>query len=286
MRTEHDRLAKQILSATLESLGRVEVEREVAPDAQSVDVYFEADGPSDGTLGLLSRIAEGTCLFEPYAEPPSTRDVRACLRKLYALHEELLKQAPAPLPRLWLVTAGRPERAIAELALQAAEGWPVGVLSGPAGLGLWMIVVPALPRTSETLPLRLLGRGRVLEEALSDLRRLPGTAPLRARLVAVVARLRPTDELQNEEESRMFTMMSKQELDGLVAEGRKEGREEGREEGRVAALAIIARRRLARELSSDERGVLAVRVRQLGDDAACDAVLSLDAAALVAWLRG
>jgi hypothetical protein len=41
-----------------------------------------------------------------------------------------------------------------------APGWPEGFYRAPEGLAAWVVVLPELPKTRETLPLRLFGDER------------------------------------------------------------------------------------------------------------------------------
>lgn len=62
------------------------------------------------------------------------------------------------------------------------------------------------------------------------------------------------------------------------------GRTEGRLEGRLEALAHIARRRLTRGLTEQERDLLRAKLDRLGLERVEDAVLDMDRAALSRWL--
>ena len=77
---------------------------------------------------------------------------------------------------MWLITTGRPHEVIDGYGLTRAEGWPPGVWIRPWLDAMAIVVLSELPRERDTLLLRLLGRGWVLEQAIADLRALPEDA--------------------------------------------------------------------------------------------------------------
>ena len=112
-------------------------------------------------------MAERAGLFEAFHDPPGERELRDCVRKHFTLHHVLHGGAwpPVPLPPLWVLSAGRPGRALEEFGFAPLPGWEEGVQAAPAGFGLRLVVLPELPRARDTLLLRLLGAGRVVAEA-------------------------------------------------------------------------------------------------------------------------
>jgi hypothetical protein len=66
-----------------------------------------------------------------------------------------------PLPALWLLSWGHPTALVAAWNLRPAAGWPAGFYQAGEGFGLWVVVLPELPKTRETLPLRLFGDERM-----------------------------------------------------------------------------------------------------------------------------
>ncbi len=117
-----DQLAKRILRAVYARAGLVESQREVAADAQQIDTWFKLDPALSGELrriGLLGRMIDGpSTLCEAFHEAPGVDDYRDGVRKqLVADHLDVLearrqKRRRPRFPRLWLLTAGRPEKVI------------------------------------------------------------------------------------------------------------------------------------------------------------------------------
>jgi hypothetical protein len=119
-------------------------------------------------------------MFEPFGQPPHEEDVRACLRKLLTKHHQRLQEAkknkaPKPtLPRQWMIAPSLPPRIVTTFALRRVRGWPRGISLGPDGYGLGWVSLRDLPRTRQTLLLRLMGGvGPVFQKAMEDVENLP-----------------------------------------------------------------------------------------------------------------
>ncbi|HWO23920.1 MAG TPA: hypothetical protein VNO30_34495, partial [Kofleriaceae bacterium] len=78
-----------------------------------------------------------------------------------------------PFPLLVVISPGKPATV---LDAYGCEWGSPGVYHADWGLALHVVVLAELPTTSETLLLRLLGRGPVFTQALAELARLPGDA--------------------------------------------------------------------------------------------------------------
>jgi hypothetical protein len=104
------------------------------------------------------------------------------------------------------------------------------------GLALQVVVIAELPRTRETLLLRLLGSGRQFSEALTDLADLPGDAWEQSVATPLLVHFQlgghghPTNEEDNvSAEIRAWFEDYQRKL-------RSESREEGRKEGESSLL--------------------------------------------------
>jgi hypothetical protein len=138
--------------------------------------------------------------------------------------------------------------ALVGLGFKASRGWGSGVYEGPSLTHTRLVVVAELPRTRDTLLLRLMGAGRVLRRAIADLRALADDALERAIALPVLLSLRleipaePDKRTRDEEE---FVMSTQDMVEAFIEqqrskgrnEGRREGRNEGRREGRDEGLA-------------------------------------------------
>ena len=241
-----DQLAKRILRAVYARAGLVESQREVAAEAHEIDTWFKLDPALSAELtriGLLGRMIDGaSTLFEAFHEAPSVDDYRDCVRKqLLADHADVLEarreKRPRPqFPRLWILAAGRPDTVIRGYALTPSPSFPPAFLEGRDAERVGLLVLRELPRTRETLLLRLMGANDVLREAIVELGRLPIDAWERDVAMPPLLALRieipqdPTDE--DEREYLMSTMeLYEQWEQKIESKGVEQGVKQGLAQG-------------------------------------------------------
>jgi hypothetical protein len=258
MLNRSDQFAKNILRDALSRVSTSETEVEVLAATQKIDVYSIPDPARQAErdqMGLLGELSAEPSLFEPFRNTPSLGRVRRCLCKQLTWHHELERRAGAAagsisqdmdpeaapeqdvrFPALVVIGPGRPETV---LEVYACKLLRPGVYDAVAGLEMRIVVVAELLRTRETLLLRLLGSGRLLREALSDLAALPDDAWEKsiATPLLVHFRLGSNEQATNEEEDvsaeiRAWFEDYQQKLrNEAIREGRNEGIREGRSEG-------------------------------------------------------
>ena len=91
------------------------------------------------------------------------------------------------------------------------EGWPPGIYEGPPLLWTRLVVVSELPVTPDTLLLRLLGAGQVLQQAIAELKALRTEDPARSLALPLRVGLRleiPTDPAQRTDDDQAFLMQT------------------------------------------------------------------------------
>ena len=129
-------------------------------------------------------------------------------------------------------------------------GWGQGVYLLPIHLQTSIIVIHQLPRTPETLWLRLMGKGTVQENAISEVANLPANSPYKGNALDLFLSLKLELESKQpiEPEERNLAMR----LSALYIEkiqeaqqvGRAEGRQEGRTEGERELVMLLLREKL------------------------------------------
>ncbi|MEA5517238.1 hypothetical protein [Nodularia sp. UHCC 0506] len=200
-RKPHDQFAKQFLEELLSPLGKVEPNKEVIDEARQVDVLFSpAPTAQAPNLGLLGRIALlNTALLEPFRNQPSRTEIRNCLTKLFTVIADSQRKAKREdttiseddLARLWILapsaSPGLLESFGAKLEL---ETWLPGVYFLPDAFRTAILAINELPVTEETLWFRLLGRGKVQQQAVSELVALPPENLLRRNVLEIIYRWR------------------------------------------------------------------------------------------------
>jgi hypothetical protein len=238
MRNRFDRAAKGIFAEALAPIAEVSTEVETSPDPQSIDVWVvPRTGLAGLDLGLLGRIASGPCLIESYSGTVRLDEVRDCVRKQLGRHRELANKEAgrwSEVPSLWILSTGKPQSAL-ELGFRSARGWPLGIYSLAAPWRVFLAVRCELPRQRDTLILRATGTGRVLREAVEDLRREPEDSAARGlltrHLVRLQLELRQNTGGQTLEEKE-FAMTGEEMLRELETKARAQGLEQGLEQGR------------------------------------------------------
>ncbi|WP_157906360.1 hypothetical protein [Sorangium cellulosum] len=120
-----------------------------------------------------------------------------------------------------------------------------GVYHAVPGLVMRVVVLAELPRTRTTLLLRLLGSGRRLRKALTDLAALPDDTWEKSVATPLLVHFRhgiqePTTDEEDDVSAEIRAWFKEYEQK-LRAEERKEGRDEGRAQGRAeeAARAVL-----------------------------------------------
>jgi len=114
------------------------------------------------------------------------------------------------------------------------NGWPAGIYAGPPLLWTRLVVVSELPVARDTLLLRLLGAGRVLKQAIAELKALEGEAPERTLALPILLRLRLeilADPVKQSNDDQEFLMNTQDIVDTWRREAIQEGIEQGIERG-------------------------------------------------------
>jgi hypothetical protein len=244
-RFPYDQFAKDYLQELLLPLGKVETSRQVAAEVREIDVYFApSPQPSSNTtpLGLLGRFAATAALFEPFRNAASQSEIRGCIHKLFDVFADLERQSKRnntrvseiELPRLWILS---PTASVSLLdgfgARIDEDNWGAGVYFLADFLKTAIVAIHQLPTTEETLWLRILGKGRVQQQAIAELEALPENNPLRSKAIDLLVSLKTTLEVgQNvDQEDRDLIMRLSPIYEQRLAEARQEGQQQGLQQG-------------------------------------------------------
>lgn len=250
-RFPHDQFAKDYLKELLTPLGEVETSRDVAGEVREIDVWFTPAPQSPGDaqcLGLLGRFAASPSIFEPFRNAVTPSQIRSCLSKLFDVQADLERQAKrektsvqeAALPRLWILS---PTASVPLLngfkATLDEDNWSRGVYFLGDSFRTALVAIHQLPRTPDTLWLRILGRGRVQQLAVDELEALPVKNPFRSNALELLYSLRINLEAsQNlDEEDRELIM----QLSPLYLQRLEEATQQGRRAERRATIENLLR---------------------------------------------
>jgi len=240
----YDQFAKDYLKELLSPLGEVETSRNIAGEVREIDVWFVpgAQATSTTSLGLLGRLATTAGIFEPYRNAIDLEDVHNCMGKLISVCAFLARQArrnntrveDKDLPHLWIISPTASDSLLRGFGAQLdLDNWGNGIYFFPEHWKGAIVVIHQLPRTPETLWLRMLGKGRVQEEAIDELTALPENDPLRGVALELLSNLKAILEVnQNlEPEERDLIMRLSPLYEQRLAEATQQGIERGIEQG-------------------------------------------------------
>jgi hypothetical protein len=194
-----DALAKLGLQALLSPFVSVLTQHEVQAPAQFVDLFVPTppadQAAAETALGVLGRMVGAPAMLEAFSDTVTLQEGRDCQRKQLTLHHSMVLKAPRgtaasiPLPQLWVLSLGRPETLVQRWSMQANDGWPAGFY-GSEGLEAWVVVLRELPRTTETLLLRLFGDEPMRQQVAHDLAAMTASQPVRQASARLLCRWR------------------------------------------------------------------------------------------------
>ncbi|HBR73758.1 MAG TPA: flagellar assembly protein H, partial [Cyanobacteria bacterium UBA11159] len=252
----HDQFAKDLLEETLSYLGGVTPAKQVPAEIRSIDIYFTPNPEKPcfaeykEKLGLLGKMALTPALFEPFRNPVTPDLVISCLNKLFNVKADLARQAKRENPSfnetpwLWILTPTASDNLLNGFKATEDEGnWGEGIYFLGEYFRTAIVVIHRLPKTPETLWLRILGRGRVQEEALISLAALPVDNPWRRNALELFYELKlnldanrePKSKLETEEDEilmRMITPLFQEHLIAAEQRGEQRGEQQGIERGK------------------------------------------------------
>jgi AcrR family transcriptional regulator len=251
----HDQFAKEYLQELLSPLGTVETGKELTAQVREIDVLFHpatVNPEYAQTLGLLGKIAGTVALIEPFRNAVSPEGIFSCVAKLLNKRVQVVRQASrdqqhlesTQLPFLWILTPTASENLLNSFGFQLpeeSENWERGVylLSDIWRVGL--IAIHQLPKVPETMWLRVLGKGRVQQEAIAELTALPVDNPLRANALELLyvlqanlqANWASNTEVSQEDRELVMAIapLFQEQLQAAQQQGIQQGLQQGLQEG-------------------------------------------------------
>jgi Domain of unknown function (DUF4351) len=231
-RFPHDEFAKGFLESLLSPFGEVQTSFKISSEVREVDVYFQPDSSIQPIpeLGLLGKIAKTNFVLEPFRNPPTIFQIRACMGKLFDLHANLIREAKrakqhepnnADLPMLWILAPTLSQPILAEYTARlTTEFVPTGVYLLSPGCKTGIIVIHQLPKSPATLWFRLLGKERVQSNAIAEVVALEPNHPCRQNALSWLGNLRvilEAREIREPEEEELMMQLSPLYLEKIQA---------------------------------------------------------------------
>ncbi|MEG4420013.1 flagellar assembly protein H [Microcoleus sp. LAD1_D5] len=238
----HDRFAKEYLEELLSPAGIVDIGRDVTSEVREIDVYFTPNAAVPEyieSLGLLGRLANSAALFEAFRNPVSVSEVISCLSKLWDVRGKLERQSrrentafnESELPKLWILTPTASESLVNGFRAQPDEpNWMPGIYFLGEYLRSAIVVIHQLPEIPETLWLRILGKGKVQQRAVTQLSALSTDNPLRINALELLYRLQSNlvadleQEIETEDRELIMTIapLFQEQLQAAQQQGKEE----------------------------------------------------------------
>ncbi|MEB3210389.1 MAG: DUF4351 domain-containing protein [Leptolyngbyaceae bacterium] len=262
-RIRYDQLFKQHLEEFLETLGRVERSYEIPGEPLSVDIWFQPDEVSSehaGALGLLGEMAKTASVIEPYYQPPDDDELLSCVYKQIHVRRQMKREqrdiAEEDLPQLWILAPTLSKDRLKSAGAKESQEYGEGVYDLASLFRSHIIVIHQLPETSETVWLRVIGKGQVQQRAIAEIMQMPVGDERRETALRVLSNWKVISEqvgVEGEEDEAFVMALSQAflELEQKIEQrGIERGRQEGREEGREAEACSFVLRLLTRRFGS------------------------------------
>lgn len=255
----HDQFAKDYLEELLSQFGECQAPLEIRSEIRQVDVFF-APAPQAQTapilLGLLGRLATKPCLFEPFRNPVTINEIRTCLLKLLEVHTDFIRRANREntklndenYPKLWILTPTASATILDNTGAKTdTDNWCAGVYFLAPFLRTGLVVIHQLPKMLDTLWLRMLGRGKVQQQAIDELQALPEANQFRSNALLLLSSLRSNLEVSSdlEEQDRELIMrlspLLLEKLEAATQSGIEQGMQQGLRTERTAIIENLLR---------------------------------------------
>ena len=232
----HDQFAKDYLEELLKPYGEVQAPRRVPGEVREIDVLFSPSAEQTTnleTLGLLGRFAKFPAILEPYRNAASKEEICDCLLKLLEVRGALQREAnrnntsvqDSTVPKLWILTPTASATLLSGFGAVQGGDWLPGVHFMAEYLRTAIVAIHQLPRTQETLWLRILGRGTVQKQAIDELEALPSNHPFQKATLELLYNLRQNLRVNQspEDDDRELIMR----LEPLYQQDREQAKLEG-----------------------------------------------------------
>ncbi len=272
----HDEFAKDYLEELLKNYGTVEPDKKVSGEKKEIDILFTPSAQQTydlELLGVLGKFTEYPAILEPFRNAAPADEICDCIIKVLEVKAKMRREAKAndtklqeeKIPKLWVLTPTASQTVLSGFNVNQKEGFPPGIYFLGDNLRSAIVAIHQLPKTIETLWLRLLGRGRVQEQAIEELQELSPSNPFQQATLKLVYNLRENLRAnQNlEEEDRELIMRLQPLYEQDQERAKQEGREQGRKEGEQRVIIRQLNRRIGEIDSSLIERINSLSIEQL-----------------------
>ncbi len=270
-RSIHDQFAKKCLTELLAPLGEVKSGFKITAEVREADLLFLRNPNATKNvpeIGLLGKLAATSALFEPFRNPVNPKQIRSCLGKLFDTHAKLEREAKGEkktiaepdVIRLWILSPTVSTELLGSCGATAGgKNWREGVYFLPKVLKTGIIAIDQLPRTPETLWLRILGRGKVQQQAIRELKSLQGEGALHNNVLELVYEMLAILEAREKQNLDVEAQELIMELSTIYLERLKNATEEGIQRGIQRGIQQGKQESKARERRASIESLLRIR---------------------------
>ncbi len=289
-RKAHDSFVKEWMQELLTDFGTVETEVEIAGEVGTIDVLFypaeQSPYPLE-PLGDFGKILAQPSMIEAFRNAVSEWDIRNCKGKLWMLEGELrraakragrwrsLPERESPnriqTPLLWILTPTLSKKLQKKFIPPSGHEAEKGIYFLLEGEKTVIVVIHQLPKTLDTLWLRLLGRDAVQKEAIETLFALPKDHPYRKLTLEHLSILQINLKARHNKTKAIKEVIMG--LSPVYEQWREETLSEGRQEGQILLLNLLLEQKFGRvndrlthriaQLTSQQCEQLAIELGQL-----------------------
>ena len=244
----------------LSTIGTATPNYPLKAETLEADLWFQSNPEFESArsqLGLLDRLLPKDALIEVFQNPATPFEIGGCKNKRFSLEAEFVRKAKrekiiltaSDLPSLLILmpTASEDIRD----GFGAIETLTPGVYNLPKWDRTTIVVLHQLPKTEETLWLRLLGRAGNQRRAIEEFTQMSIEVPLNANIGELLADYRAMLESRKspitEDEEELIMNLSTAYLQKRE-EWKEEGKKEGKKEGVYQVASNLLRQGMAIEL--------------------------------------
>ena len=201
---------------------------------------------------------------EPFRNPATPEEICGCLLKALELRAKLQREAernnpqrfPTAIPTLWVLTPTASVPLLQGFRAQEEDTWPPGLYFLADTLKTTIVAIHQLPRTPETLWLRLLGRGRVQAQAIDELEALPAKNPFRSKALELVLNLQQNLEARQDKDRDDRELIMR--LSPLYSQEKEQTRQQGIQQGTQITQRMVVETLLKSRLGAIDRDLESV----------------------------
>jgi hypothetical protein len=278
----HDDFAKAYLTELLSVIGTARPNRPFKAETQTADLWFELNPKLRSQrhrLGLLGELLTRDSLIEVFRNPATPTEIRTCQSKFSRLEHELIRKTKRrsklisedDLPYIWLMMP----TASAEIrqGFHAMATAHPGIYEFGKFQHMGLIVLHQLPKTQDTLWLRILGRSGEQQRAIEEFAQQSSKNNLYASIEELLADYRaslesrksitPEDEELIMNLSAAYLKKQQEWKQEGIEQGIERGIEQGIEQGRREIAVNFLREGVAAELVAKSTGLSIAQIHEL-----------------------